>query len=277
MNSPAGRVIAFLRTRVFAAVIMPGLLGVAFAFQRGFFGLWRLLPIFIGLAIAEILSLLGADHQTFRNRNTGIKEPMLPGSPLLRLSVWETAAGPVTVLSLGMLGVGVLVYMTLILGPALYAFVGIALIAGLLYAGNPFPFSYLSTAILPPVISAGVYFGMTGKVEFAAFLIGLPIVWISVAAILGYRILYKGNAPPQRNQSLTILLFYFLCPVSIIILVAAGVYASMTLISLVPISLFIFMICKTLFGEGRDYMPLTAWGVSMHAAVSLILALFILL
>ena len=277
MSSPAERVIAFLRARVLAAVLMPGLLGAAFSVQRGFFSLPRFLPVMAGLAIAETLSLLGADYQMYRSSKSGMAEPALPGTPLLPLSVWGEATGPVIVLCLGLLGIAILAYMTVSLGPGLLVFVGFALFAGYLYAAHPFPYSYLSTAALPPVITAGTHYALAGTLDPVAFLIGLPVGWISVGVILGYRILFRDGTKPSRRQAFVVLFFYALCPVSVILLVITGVYPPLASLSLVPVVFFLFVIGRILYRGSGDHIPLTAWGVSMHSVVPLMVAGFFVL
>ena len=271
-------ILAFLRTRILAAVLMPALIGTAFSARQGYFELIRFVLILAGLVIAELMNLFGTDYfsgSPFKGP-PGSRPPRLPGNPVLPPSILKTENIPRVILSLGIAGLAILVSLTILAGPVVLIFMALALATGFLYVFDPFPYSFLATAVLPPIICAGVYFVLSGKLILEAFLVGLPVAWISVSVILGYRVLYRGTNTGtlsfDRKKIAAVLLVYFLCPVNITLSHIMGLYPPLTLVAVPACLLFIYGTYRILREKTSDFIPATSVGVLMHSTVSMLVA-----
>jgi hypothetical protein len=228
-----------------------------------------------GLAAAEMMNLLGSDYQAFRN--PGKKDPQLPGNPVIPPAILPPSRIPLVLVPIALIGLTVLVYFTITVGIAVLVFLAAAGIIGALYVFAPFRYAFLYTAFIPPLISGGVFLALTGRAEGVAFAAGLPITLISLAVILGYRVMYERIGLQRRRTRAVVLAVYCLAGINVILYVVAGIYPWAGLAALLPIVLFFWLLVRVSEREKKDPVPATAVGVFMHTGTSLAIALALLL
>jgi len=262
--------LAFLRTRLLGAVLMPALIGAAVSVRQGQFHWLRFVLIVAGLAAAELMNLLGSDYQAFRN--PGQKDPQLPGNPVISPALLPPSRIPLILIPIALVALAVLIYFTVTVGIGVLVFLVAAGIIGALYVFSPFRYAFLYTAFIPPLISGGVFLALTGKTEGVAFAAGLPITLISLAVILGYRVMYEGIGPKRRRTRAVVLAVYSFTGINVILYVVAGIYPWAGLAALLPIVLFFWLFVSVSGREKTDPVPATAVGVFMHTGTSLAIA-----
>lgn len=262
--------LAFLRTRLLGAVLMPALIGAAVSVRRGQFHWLRFVLIVVGLAAAELMNLFGSDYQAFRN--PGQKDPQLPGNPVISPALLPASRIPLVLVPIALVGLAVLIYFTVTVGIGVLVFLIAAGIIGALYVFSPFRYAFLYTALIPPLISGGVFLALTGKAEGVAFAAGSPITLISLAVILGYRVLYERIGVQRRRTRAVLLAIYCLAGINVILCVVAGIYPRAGLAALLPIVLFFWLFVSVSEREKKDPLPATALGVFMHTCTSLAIA-----
>jgi hypothetical protein len=322
------RALAFLRSRLLGAVTLPALLGACWAVHRGLSpaGPWPAggaagslrLPswaVFLlalcGLAAVELMNLFGSDYMLFLSaqarkgrpgrpaRGPASRQalpppgPVLPGNPVVSPRVLPPERIPRVLLPLALAGAAVLLFFVLRVGPGVAAFLLPAAAVGALYVLAPFPYAFLATALVPPLVSGGVDYVLTGRPQIAAFLAGLPVSWISVGVILTYRVAYAPDqdlrragddrgaraAKAARRRDLTgrrlraVLTLYAASALNIGLLLASGLYPPLASIALLPALLLPAWAAHLLRVERRDPVPATAVGVLLHSSVTLLLAL----
>lgn len=267
--------LAFLRTRLLGAVLMPALIGAAVSARQGQFHWLRFILVVVGLSAAELLNLFGSDYQAFRN--PGNKDPQLPGNPVIASAALSPSRIPIVLVPVALVALAVLIYFTVTVGIGVLVFFVVAGIIGALYVLSPFGYAFLYTAFIPPLISGGVYLALTGKTEGVAFAAGLPITLISLAVILGYRIMYKRVGLQRRRARAVVLAVYCLAAINVILYAAAGIYPWAGLTALLPIVLFFWLFVNVSEREKTDPVPATAVGVFMHTGTSLVIAAALLL
>lgn len=263
-------VLAFLRTRLLGAVLMPALIGAALAARQGVFHWLRFVLILVGLAAAEMLNLLGSDYQAFRN--PGRMAPQLPGNPVFSKERLPAAHLPLVLIPVALVGLAVLAYFTIAVGIGVLVFLLAAAVIGSLYVFSPFRYAFLYTAFIPPLISGGVYLAMTGRLDGFAFAVGVPITLISLAVIVGYRVMYEQAGPEQRRSRAVVLALYCLAGINVVLYVPAGIYPRVGLAAVVPIAVFFWLVGVMSAREKKDPVPATALGVMMHTTTSLVIA-----
>jgi len=277
------RALAFLRSRLLGAVSLPALIGAAWAWRAGAFGpaggpkawpaLLRLGIALAGLAAVELMNLFGADylrHQRHQRQGGSELGPQLPGNPVsARL---RPAAIPRLLLGLAAAGLAALLYFTVTVGPGLLAFLLPAAAVGALYVFSPFPYAFLGTALVPPLVAGGVAFVLLGRVSAAAFLSALPVSLVSAGVILTYQVAYRRQPPPHWARALAVLLPYVLADVLVAAFLLARVYPRSGFFALLPAIVFPGWIARLLFNETRDPVPATALGVLLHSTLCLAIA-----
>jgi 1,4-dihydroxy-2-naphthoate octaprenyltransferase len=263
-------VLVFLRSRLLGAVLMPALIGAALAARAGAFHWPRFLLVLVGLAAAEMLNLLGSDYRVFQKPER--KEPQLPGNPVFPPERLPASRIPLVLAPVAFVGLAVLVYFTITVGIGVLVFLLAAAVIGALYVFSPFRYAFLYTAFIPPLISGGVYLAMTGKLEGLAFAAGVPITLISLAVILGYRVLYEHTGAERRRSRAVVLALYCLAGINVALYVPAGVYPWTGLAAVVPIAVFVWLVGKWSAREKKDPVPVTALGVMMHTSTCLVIA-----
>ncbi len=280
------RALAFLRSRLLGAVSLPALIGAAWAWRAGAFGpaggpkawpaLLRLGIALAGLAAVELLNLFGADYLRHQRRLRAAGqggdelEPQLPGNPVAaRL---RPEAIPCLLLGLAAAGLAVLLYFTVTVGPGVLAFLLPAAAVGALYVFSPFPYAFLGTALVPPLVAGGVAFVLLGRVSAAAFLSALPVSLVSAGVILTYQVAYRRPTPPHWARALAVLLPYVLADVLVAAFLLARVYPRSGFFALLPAIVFPGWIARLLFNETRDPVPATALGVLLHSTLCLAIA-----
>jgi hypothetical protein len=200
------RALAFLRSRLLGAVSLPALIGAAWAWRAGAFGpgaarlsLLRLAIALAGLAAVELMNLFGADLKRAggAQREPGGKGPPGAGSaPLLPGNPVAPRLAPVAIRGLLLLlagaGLAALLYFAIAVGPGVLAFLLPAAAVGALYVLSPFPYAFLGTALVPPLVAGGLSFVLTGRAPAACFLSALPVSLVSAGVILTYQVAYRG-------------------------------------------------------------------------------------
>jgi hypothetical protein len=264
------KVLAFLRSRLLGAVLMPALIGAALAARGGIFHWLRFVLLLVGLAAAEMLNLLGSDYRMFQKPER--KEPQLPGNPVFAPERLPASRIPLVLAPVAVIGLAVLLYFTITVGIGVLVFLLAAAVIGALYVFSPFRYAFLYTAFIPPLISGGVYLAMTGTLEGPAFAAGVPITLISLAVILGYRVMYEQTGSERRRSRAVVLALYCLAGINIILYVPAGVYPWAGLAAVIPIAVFVWLVGKWSVREKKDPVPATALGVMMHTSTCLIIA-----
>lgn len=263
-------VLAFLRTRLLGAVVMPALIGAAFSARQGTFHWLRFVLILAGLAAAEMLNLLGSDYRMLRNPDQ--EEPRLPGNPVFRPEVLPFSRIPLIVAPIALVGLAVLLYFTITVGIGVLVFLLAAGIIGALYVYSPFRYAFLYTAFIPPLISGGVHLAMAGRFDGLAFAAGVPITLISLGVILGYRVMYEQTGSGRRRSRAVVLALYCLAGINVVLYVPAGIYPRAGLAALIPIAAFLWLFATVSTRENNDPVPATALGVLMHTSTCLVIA-----
>ena len=264
------KVLAFLRSRLLGAVLMPALIGAALAARGGTFHWLRFVLLLVGLAAAEMLNLLGSDYRMFQKPER--KEAQLPGNPVFAPERLPASRIPLVLAPVAVIGLAVLLYFTITVGIGVLVFLAAAAVIGALYVFSPFRYAFLYTAFIPPLISGGVYLAMTGTLEGPAFAAGVPITLISLAVILGYRVMYEQTGSERRRSRAVVLALYCLAGINIILYVPAGVYPWAGLAAVIPIAVFVWLVGKWSRREKKDPVPATALGVMMHTSTCLVIA-----
>ncbi len=314
--------LAFLRSRLLGAVTLPALLGAGWAVHHGLApaGLsaapatgFRLpltpwltfLLALAGLAAVELMNLFGSDYVLHLSRSgkPGCDPlwrralpppgPVLPGIPVVDPRLLPPECIPYVLFPLALAGAAVLLSFIFSVGPGVLAFLLPAAAVGALYVFSPFPYAFLATALVPPLVSGGLGYILTSRPQAAAFLAGLPVAWISAGVILTYRVAYakreersvgtaSGRAAAVRRRELARRLLLVLPPyaamvLSIALLLALGLYPPAAAVALLPALLFPVWAARLLAAERRDPVPATAVGVLLHCSVTALLALGLLL
>jgi len=262
--------LAFLRTRLLGAVLLPALIGAAVSARQGQFDWLRFVLVLVGLGAAELLNLFGSDYQAFRN--PGRKDPQLPGNPVIASALLPPSRIPLVLVPIALVGLSVLIFFTVTVGIGVLVFLVAAGIIGALYVFSPFRYAFLYTAFIPPLISGGVFLALAGRAEGVAFAAGLPITLISLAVILGYRVMYERVGLQRRRTRAAVLAVYCLAGINVILYVVAGIYPWAGLAALLPIVLFFWLFANVSEREKTDPVPATAVGVFMHTGTSLAIA-----
>jgi hypothetical protein len=288
-RSGLARILAFLRSRLLGAVTLPALIGAAWAWRAGAFdsgsggtggrairpALLRLAIALTGLASVELMNLFGADYQRYARQFRAAKAadaafgPQLPGNPVAaRL---RPAAIPRVLLALAAAGLAALLYFVISVGPGVLAFLLPAAAVGVLYVFSPFPYAFLGTALVPPLVAGGVAYVLLGRTPAACFLSALPVSLVSAGVILTYQVAYRGGRPAW-TRALPVLLPYLLADVAVAALLLARVYPRLGFFALLPAIVFPGWAARLLLTESRDPVPATAVGVFLHSTLCLAIA-----
>ncbi len=268
------KTLALLRTRLLGAVLMPALIGAALAARGGTFLWLRFLLVLVGLAAAEMLNLLGSDYRMLRQPER--KEPRLPGNPVFPPERLPVSRIPLVLAPVALIGLAAALYFTFTAGIGVLIFLAAAAVIGALYVFSPFQYAFLYTAFIPPLISAGAYLAITGRIEGLAFAAGIPITLISLAVIVGYRVMYGQSGSARRRSRAVVLALYCLAGINVVLYVPADIYPWTGLAALVPIAVFLCLLGRVSTREREDPVPVTALGVMMHTSTCLVIAAAVL-
>ena len=270
------RTLAFLRSRLLGAVTLPALIGAAWAYRHGAWAAsgagrgaaWlRLGLALVGLAAVELLNLFGADYVNHRSPGA---DPPLPGNPVA--SRLDPRRIPAVLLALAAVGAGTLLYFVLAVSPAVLAFLLPAAAVGALYVFSPFPFAFLATALVPPLVAGGVAFALSGRAEAGAFLSAVPVALVSVGVIDTYRVAYRKPPPTVGVRVAAVLLPYVLADAVVAVLLLTRLYPRAGYFALLPAIVFPGWAARLLLTVRADPVPATAVGVLLHSALSLAIA-----
>ncbi len=265
------------RTRIFTAVITPGLIGVTAAVADGYFSTFRFILLIIGLALAEMMNLFLADWTEYQkidaSRGRAIPPPHLEGSPMLSPRLLPLKYTLLAAMVTATLALAVLIYFVTQLGWPVLVLLVVAAFVGALYVAPPFPFAFFSTALLPPIIALGGYFVMAGADGLKASLSGLAVLFISAGVIYTYRVLYEprvsGNFDTKRKAMRVL---YALCYVTLLAVALSGIATRWILLGLLTLPVF-FVLDRVTQREKTDHMPATSLGVLMHFGTGILIAI----
>jgi hypothetical protein len=250
----------------------------------------RLAIALAGLAAVELLNLFGADyvrHAAALRAARGGKRPgpaagprpkdglgpVLPGNPVVSPRRLQPAAIPFVLLGLAAAGAAALLYFAWTTGAGVLAFLLPAAAVGALYVFSPFPYAFLATALVPPLVAGGVAFILVGRAPAGPFLAALPVSLVSAGVILTYQVAYRRERPPALwARALVVLLPYVLADVAVALLLLARVYPRAGFFALLPAIMFPGWAARLVLTETRDPVPTTAVGVFLHSALCLAIA-----
>ena len=269
--------LALSRTRIFTAVMSPALIGAAYAGMKDEFILMDFIFIAVGLISAELLNLFAYDYKALTIEGYTDENPLLPGSPVFSEKILPAKRIPVLLGFTALIGLSVLVYFIVKIGLIIVVLMGAAIIIGGLYVRPPFPYAYLSTSLLPPVLSGGVYLALSGNIDINAFLAGLPVTWISVAVILNYRVLYDDPEKFSWGKAAVVISFYLLAFFNIALFIVTDFLPPLSAIAAGLAGAGILKMMDIFKKEKEDSIPATSLGVMIHSGAALVIALSFLL
>jgi len=223
--------------------------------------------------MVESSNLLLADWATFGG-GSGIGEapPPMPGSPMFPPSILpmrRTVHASAVCLGLGALTM--LVFATqrglgiLLLGTA-------AVAIGAFYVFSPIRYGYFSTSILPPLISLGAYFVLSGAPSKWAVLASVPSMFFSAGCIFTYRVLYGKRGGERFGFQVRVLMaMYLLGFAALVSFILAGLIPVSASTGLLAAPLLLLL--RGTLRDRTDYVPATSVGVTLYAAAGLLIAL----
>jgi len=264
------------RTRLFTAVITPCFIGVAVAFDDGFFSLVHFVALVLGVILAEMATLFLADWVEYKgidvSKGRMTPSPHLEGSPMLSPKVLPLKYTIYAAATVSIAALIVLTYFILERGWLILILLGVAAVVGALYAAPPFRYAFFSTALLPPVVAFGTYFAISGILGWQAGLSALPLLFLSAAVIYTYRVLYEPREQTRFEAKRNYLrLLYLLCYLTLLGLAFSGIATLWTLLGLMssPLPFIINGITKE---EKPSYLPATSLGVLAHFITGIVIA-----
>ena len=264
------------RTRLFVAVVVPGVIGGTVAESQGSFSVGPFLLVIAGLVLAESFNLLFGDWAAGEGKGLlpGVAPPpVIEGSPMIAERVlpskYALHASALCLLSASL----VLIYFLLVRGWPILVLGLLAVLIGFFYTLSPMEYGFFSTAFLPPLLTLSVDFALGGKFTQVAFLAGLPLLFSSSGVIYTYRILYSRQTGIDNfsRGSRVLLLLYCLAFISIILLSAFGLLPTTTLFGVLALPILVYLNIR-LRKERLDYIPATSLGVLLHASMGLLIA-----
>lgn len=267
------RILAFLRSRLLAAVLAPALIGAAYSGGRGVFSGIRLALVCLGLAAAELIALLAVDFRTHWERSRPVPRsfPSLPGNPVF--DSLPPARLPLLMTALGIIGAAVLAYFYYLRGPVILYFLAGASMAASLYIFNPFPFAFLAVLTLPPLLTGGVHTSLSGGLDAGAFLVGLPSAFILAGTNWAFRRLYSRGEDFFPGRALVVLLFFSLSLCAVVALIVLKVLPSSANAASVILLAGLYLSFQVFKHEQKSPVPAVTVGVALYVAVALSLAL----
>jgi len=266
------KVLAFLRSRLLTAVMFPGIIGIAYSGSRGIFPPAKVVLVLLGLAVAELISLLAVDYRTHweRTHSLPVSYPPLPGNPVFARILPSRLPQLMTLL--GFIGVAVLGYFYFLRGPEILLLLAVASMAAFFYFFNPFPYSFLFILAVPPILTGAVHTALSGALEIGAFLVGLPSAFILAGINLIYRELYKPQEDflPARILAVLLLFSLSLCSVTVLIILKILPLSANSVSILVLAGLyFSFQIFKK---EQKSPIPAVLAGIGLYIMTALSVA-----
>lgn len=270
------KILAISRTRIFTNITFPALIGGAYAYSTGHFGISRFVLILLGLIFTELYNLMSYDKEALKKENSG-KIKFIPGNPVFSpMSLTrEKLPQMITVSIVGFLLV--LVYFVLVSGWSIAALMILSVVIGRVSIKNMFPYSSLLISLLPPLYSGIVYFALSGMADQQAFLIALPATWIMAGTMLIYYEMYKDKTGYRDNLYFPVILLYIISFFNIIYNTNTDLYHPVALLSVL---LYIWPMRKFALlakSETEDPVPATSLGYILHASVLLLLAVSVLI
>ena len=266
------KALAFLRSRLLTAVMLPAIIGLAYSGSRGLFPPVKVVLVLLGLAAAELISLLAVDSRTHWERSQGlpISYPPLPGNPVFtRLPASRI---PWLMSVLGFMGVLVLGYFYFFWGPEILFLLAAASMAAFFYIVDPFPYAFLFVLVVPPLLTGTVYTALSGVLEISAFLVGLPNAFILAGINFIFRKLYKPQEDFLPSRILAVLFLYSLslCTVTVLIVVKILPLSANSVSIFVLTGLyFSFQIFKK---EQKSPIPAVLAGIGLYVVTALSVA-----
>jgi hypothetical protein len=272
LGSLLRRWLGFSRTRLFIAVLVPCFIGASAAYRDGFFSPGYFTLMAFGLVMVESSNLLLADWATFGGGSKiGEAPPPMPGSPMLPQAILSTRR---TVhASVVCLGIAVLTMLAFAAqrGIGILFLGAIAVAIGGFYVFSPVRYGFFSTALLPPIISLGAYFALSGTPSVWTVLSGLPNMFLSACCIFTYRVLYgKGGSERFAFRVRVLLGLYLFGFATLAASVFTGLLPAGASAGLLAAPLIIPL--RTTLRNRSDYVPATSVGVAVYATTGLLIA-----
>jgi hypothetical protein len=264
------------RTKIFSSVSLPAFLGAAFAYTQDYFIFTRFSLFFIGLIFSDLLYLLTYDFKVLKPENYK-KMIILPGNPVFNTMSLPRKKIP-QMLGVSFVGWGIvmLFFMTQVGSFIAYLMVAILLLSMVRVIDNIVAVNFLS-ALLTPLISFAVFFALTGEEDISAFIIGIPLVWISLSIIISHYGLYSSKVNFIGRYSLPIMLLQFISFINIIYFFSEEIYSSFALLSIIIYILAFMKQMKLGKTESEDIIPFISVGYMMYVAVTILIIVSVLL
>lgn len=252
--------------------MFPAIVGVAYSVNRGFFPPGRIALVLLGLAAAELISLLAVDFRTHWERlhKRPLSYPPLPGNPVFRLLPPNQI--PMLMSALGILGVVVLSYFFYVAGPIVFYLLAAASVAACFYIFNPFAYSFLAVFFLPPILTGAVYTALSGTPESGAFLVGLPSAFILAGINVIFRRLYAFGEEFRPLRAMTVLLLFSLSLCAVVALISFFFLPRTANSASVVILIGLFFIFQIFKHEQNSPVPAVTAGIALYGITAICLA-----
>ena len=253
--------------------MFPALVGLAYSGSRGIFPPVRIALVLLGLAAAELISLLAVDFRTQWERlhKRPLSYPPLPGNPVFSLLPPDQIPGMMS--GLGIIGVVVLGYFFFVAGPVVLYLLAAASVAAGFYIFNPFPYSFLAVFFVPPILTGAVHTALSGAPETGAFLAGLPNAFILAGINVTFRKLYASGEDFRPLRAMTVLLLYSLSLCAVVALISFSFLPRTANSASVVILIGLFFIFQIFKREQNSPVPAVTAGIALYGMTAICLAL----
>jgi hypothetical protein len=269
-------IMASARTKILSSVSLPAFLGAAFAYTQDYFSFTRFSLFFIGLIFSDLLYLLTYDYKVLKPENYK-KWFILPGNPVFNTMSLPRKKIP-QMLGVSFVGWGIvlLFFMTQVGSFIAYMMVAILILSMLRVFDNLIAISFLS-ALLTPFISFAVFFALSGEEDLSAFIIGIPLVWISLSIIISHFGLYSSKVNFIGRYFLPIVLLKFISFINIIYFVSEEIYSSIALLSIIIYILGFMKLMKLNKAGSEDNIPFISVEYMIYVSVMLLIIVSVFL
>jgi len=270
-------IMAMARTKLYTAVSLPAILGASYSYIHGHFSFARFSLLFIGFIFSELLYLLIYDYKILDTKKQSSNRIILPGNPVFSPISLPRKKLP-QLLGVSFVGWGIVLLFFLVqLGSFIAVLMsGILLLCLLRLIDRLFPLNILNSA-LPPLLSFTVFFALSGEPDINAFIIGLPLVWVTAAILLLNLGLYSAKDNAVGRYYMPSIFLFFISFVNIVYFVSQDTYSPISLLSVIIYIIAIMKLTKLSKTEREDSIPAISIGYMIHASVLIILIISIIL
>jgi hypothetical protein len=269
-------IFAKVRSELLTTVTLPALLGASYAYINDHFSFTLFSLLFIGIIFSELFYQLLYDRSILSPDRKHEYKVLLPGSPVFNPMSLPRKKLP------HMLGVSFVGWMIVALffyfqhGWFAVILLSLILLLCLIQIPKLFSLLFLFHSFLAPIITFTTYFLLSGYPDIVAFMIGLPIFWISAAAALLYRNIYKNESFDKR-YFLPIVALLFISIINIIYNLSEGLYHTFALLSIIVMVFPVIKFYKLIKSDEKDTIPALSQIVIINVLVTLILIISVLL